>query len=50
MGGMFTFLKVRDKLTPEDLTGFYQYPKGSVVEQADPARLAADGIDVNAKI
>jgi len=50
MGGMFTFLKVRDVLTPEDLTGFYRYPEGSVVTRADPARLAADGIDVNAKI
>ncbi|MFT3925243.1 MAG: copper oxidase [Myxococcales bacterium] len=50
MGGMFTFLKVRDKLTPEDLTGFYRYPEGSVATKADPARLAADGIDVNRKI
>jgi hypothetical protein len=50
MGGMFTFLKVRDELEPEDITGFYRYPAGSVVQKADPARLAADGIDVNVKI
>jgi hypothetical protein len=50
MGGMFTMLKVRDRPNDADLTGFYQYPAGSVAERADPARLAADGIDVNAKV
>jgi hypothetical protein len=50
MGGMFTLLKVRDAPGPQDLLGFYQYPEGSVAERAEPARLAADGIDVNAKI
>ena len=46
MRGMFTFLKVRDKLTEEDLTGFYKYPKGTTSERADPAQLAADGIEL----
>jgi hypothetical protein len=50
MGGMFTMLKVRDHPSEADLTGFYQYPPGSVVERADEARLLADGIDVNAKV
>jgi FtsP/CotA-like multicopper oxidase with cupredoxin domain len=50
MGGMFTLLKVRDAPSAQDLTGFYTYPAGTLVERADPARLAADGIDVNEKV
>ena len=46
MGGMFTFLKVRDELSAEDLTGFYKYPKGTTVERADAGQLAADGIEL----
>jgi FtsP/CotA-like multicopper oxidase with cupredoxin domain len=46
MGGMFTFLKVRDKPSAEDVTGWYKYPEGSVAGPADAARLAADGIEV----
>jgi len=49
MGGMFSVLKVRDKPAEEDLTGWYKYPEGSVAGLADPAQLAADGIDVSAK-
>lgn len=49
MGGMFTFLKVRDKLTPEDIEGFYSYPAGTVTNLASPSQMAADGIDVNRK-
>lgn len=47
MGGMFTFLKVRDTPTEADIDGFYTYPAGTVSELASPAQLAADGIDVN---
>jgi FtsP/CotA-like multicopper oxidase with cupredoxin domain len=46
MGGMFTFLKVRDKPSEEDLTGFYQYPKGTVAERASAEQLEADGIEL----
>ena len=46
MGGMFTVLKVREDPSTADLHGWYEYPKGSVADRADPARLAADGIDV----
>lgn len=46
MGGMFTVLKVREEPSTADLHGWYEYPKGSVADRADPARLAADGIDV----
>ncbi len=46
MGGMFTVLKVREDPSTADLHGWYEYPKGSVADRADPSRLAADGIDV----
>jgi FtsP/CotA-like multicopper oxidase with cupredoxin domain len=46
MGGMFTFLKVRDKPSAADITGWYEYPEGSVAGPADAAQLAADGIQV----
>ncbi len=47
MGGMFTVLKVRDNPAAEDGTGWYQYPRGTVAERAEQARMAADGIDPN---
>jgi FtsP/CotA-like multicopper oxidase with cupredoxin domain len=47
MGGMFTVLKVRDNPEAEDGTGWYQYPRGTVAERAEQARMAADGIDPN---
>jgi manganese oxidase len=46
MGGMFTVLKVRDDLSKADAQGWYTYPAGSVAGPADPARLAADGIEL----
>jgi FtsP/CotA-like multicopper oxidase with cupredoxin domain len=48
MGGMFTFLKVRDKPSEEDLLGFYKYPKGTTSERATPEQLAADGVQLPA--
>jgi FtsP/CotA-like multicopper oxidase with cupredoxin domain len=48
MGGMFTLLKVRENPDTENGTGWYQHPRGTVAERADPARLAADGIDPEA--
>jgi FtsP/CotA-like multicopper oxidase with cupredoxin domain len=46
MGGMFTLLKVRDNPADPEAQGFYKYPTGSVASLADPARMAADGIDL----
>jgi hypothetical protein len=48
MGGMFTLLKVRDNPGASDAAGWYKYPAGTVASEADAARLAADGVDVNA--
>jgi len=46
MGGMFTFLKVRDKPSEEDRTGFYKYPKGTTSERATAEQLSGDGVEV----
>jgi FtsP/CotA-like multicopper oxidase with cupredoxin domain len=42
MGGMFTIIKVRDKLGAD--AGWYAHPKGTVADEASPAELARDGI------
>ena len=42
MGGMFTILKVRDKLGGDP--GWYAHPKGTVADEASDADLARDGI------
>jgi hypothetical protein len=42
MGGMFTIVKVRDKLTGDP--GWYKAPKGTVASEATSADLARDGI------
>jgi hypothetical protein len=44
MGGMFTLLKVRDKLTGDGDPGWYKAPKDTVADEATPADLARDGI------
>jgi FtsP/CotA-like multicopper oxidase with cupredoxin domain len=49
MGGMFTVLKVRENPEAEDGSGWYAHPRGTVSDKADPSRLAADGIDVDAR-
>ena len=46
MGGMFTILKVREKLESYEDPGWYQYPAGSVAEVAKAADLARDGVQV----
>ena len=43
MGGMFSIVKVRDKLGDGD-PGWYAAPKGTVASEADAAELARDGI------
>ena len=44
MGGMFTIVKVRPRLTAETATGWYEHPAGTVARLASDAELARDGI------
>ena len=46
MGGMFTVLKVRENPDDADADGWFTHPDDTVVGPADPARLAADQIEV----
>ncbi|MET0401738.1 MAG: copper oxidase, partial [Cystobacter sp.] len=48
MGGMFTILKVREKLEGYADPGWYDNPVATLARNADPADLQRDGIDVNA--
>jgi hypothetical protein len=43
MGGMFTILKIRDRLGADP--GWYAHPEGTVAREATAAELAADGIE-----
>jgi hypothetical protein len=45
MSGMFTVLKVRDRLEGAEDPGWYTRPAGTVAEPASPEQLRADGID-----
>ncbi|HEY1555639.1 MAG TPA: copper oxidase [Kofleriaceae bacterium] len=45
MGGMFTLLKVRDRLSGDADPGWYSAPAGSMAAEATAADLARDGID-----
>ena len=47
MGGMFTILKVRDRLTGSADPGWYQAPEGTQAREASAAELQRDGIDPN---
>ena len=47
-GGMFTLLRVRDRLKNYEDPGWYKHPPGTVASKASPQELARDGIDVNA--
>jgi FtsP/CotA-like multicopper oxidase with cupredoxin domain len=44
MGGMFTLLKVRDRLDGDADPGWYQHPPGSVSVEATADELARDGV------
>ncbi len=46
MGGMFTILKVRERLASGGGAGWYAHPAGSVARAATSSELADDGIDV----
>jgi FtsP/CotA-like multicopper oxidase with cupredoxin domain len=48
MGGMFTVLKVRDRLAGYGDPGWYQNPPGTLAIAASDAELRRDGIDVDA--
>jgi FtsP/CotA-like multicopper oxidase with cupredoxin domain len=49
MGGMFTVIKVRDRLASYDQDpGWYRHPRGTVALKASAADLARDGVDVDA--
>ncbi len=45
MGGMFTVLKVRDRLKGDGDPGWYENPKGTLATTARPADLKRDGVD-----
>lgn len=47
MGGMFTVLKVRERLASYDDPGWYEAPAGTVAGPAEPGDLARDGVDVS---
>jgi hypothetical protein len=44
MGGMFTILKIRDRLSGAADPGWYAAPAGTVAAEATPGDLARDGI------
>jgi FtsP/CotA-like multicopper oxidase with cupredoxin domain len=46
MGGMFTIIKVRERLTGTGDPGWYRHPEGTVARPATAAELQADGIVV----
>jgi FtsP/CotA-like multicopper oxidase with cupredoxin domain len=48
MGGMFTVLKVRDRLASYQDPGWYENPPGTLAQGASAADLERDGIDVAA--
>jgi hypothetical protein len=51
MGGLFTIVKVRDRLKSYDEDpGWYQHPPGTVALKATEADLARDGIDPSAPL
>jgi FtsP/CotA-like multicopper oxidase with cupredoxin domain len=47
MGGMFTLVKVRDRLTGYEDPGDYDFPPGSVAVAATADELRRDGIKIN---
>jgi hypothetical protein len=47
MGGMFTILKVRDRLTSYADPGWYENPAGTLASEATSGELKHDGIDVD---
>jgi len=50
MGGMFTILKVREKLTGDGDPGWYQSPPGTLASPAEETDLKRDGISFEAAV
>ncbi|HEY0931199.1 MAG TPA: copper oxidase [Gemmatimonas sp.] len=48
MGGMFTVMKVRERLQPGDEASWWEAPPGTLASAASDDELSADGIDVHA--
>jgi FtsP/CotA-like multicopper oxidase with cupredoxin domain len=48
MGGMFTLVKVRDRLRGDGDPGWYEHPAGTVATAASAADLRRDGVDPDA--
>jgi hypothetical protein len=46
MGGMFTIVKVRDRLDANKDPGWYKHPHGTVASAASAEQLRRDGIDL----
>ncbi len=46
MGGMFTTVRVRTKLTEQTANAWYAHPPGTVADVASAADLARDGVDI----
>jgi hypothetical protein len=44
MGGMFTIIKIRERLPAGTDPAWYEHPKGSVAAEASAAELAKDGV------
>jgi hypothetical protein len=47
MGGMFTVVKIRERLRGEGDPGWYEHPPGTVAVAASPDQLRRDGIDLD---
>jgi FtsP/CotA-like multicopper oxidase with cupredoxin domain len=46
MGGMFTIVKIRDKIAGDKDPGWYQHPPGTVSSQVSADQLRRDGIEI----
>jgi manganese oxidase len=46
MGGMFTIVKIRERLTGTADPGWYQHPAATVASPASAAQLSRDGIEI----
>jgi FtsP/CotA-like multicopper oxidase with cupredoxin domain len=46
MGGMFTIVKVRNKLTEATASAWFEHPKGTVADEATADDLSHDGIKI----
>ncbi|HSQ64423.1 MAG TPA: copper oxidase [Polyangiaceae bacterium] len=47
MGGMFTIIKVRERVAEGDSKAWYTHPAGTVADKATSTQLQRDGIDPN---